>query len=371
MDIYKDLGIQKYINAHDTYTVYGGSRMSESALIAMRQIAAHFVNFEELERKAGQKIAQMTGNDAAFITNGAAGALATAAAVCMCGDSQYRYSKLPEIVSGTKDEIILFRCQHNAYDKAIESTGAKLIMIGDADETLAYDLAGSIHENTAAVFYFASTLYSGASMSLKETAETAHRYHVPVVVDAAAQLPPASNFTAYKEQGADLVIFSGGKTLCGPQDSGLILGSSELIECCIKYGAPNHGILRHCKVSREAIAGLYVALKEFLEKDPKEEYQRLINIDETIQKHLNALDGVATKIVLEGPVGQDYPRVFAYFDIPGKAEMLHAYMRKHFVYTGCEAKKNAFYISPLNLNNEEVSVVCELINAFENDCNNR
>ena len=101
MDIYKDLGIQKYINAHDTYTVYGGSRMSESALIAMRQIAAHFVNFEELERKAGQKIAQMTGNDAAFITNGAAGALATAAAVCMCGDSQYRYSKLPEIVSGT------------------------------------------------------------------------------------------------------------------------------------------------------------------------------------------------------------------------------------------------------------------------------
>lgn len=357
MDFFKEHNITPFINAHDTYTIYGGSRMAENTLEAMKEISRHFVDMEQLQRSLGDSIAQMTDNEGAYITNGAAGGLLLAACVCMAEGSMYKYTRLP-LSKGMKNEIIVMRAQRNAYDTAIWASGAVKVEIGDADETLEYELEGSINENTAAVFYFLSSLYERGSMDLFRTIEIAHRHHVPVVVDAAAQLPPVENFWNLTKAGADLVIFSGGKTLCGPADSGLILGRKKLIEDCMRFGAPVHGICRFCKTSRENMAGLYMAVKNYLEIDHSQDYLGFMKRNEIVAAYMaDANLVVSTKIIEKGPVGQTYPRLFVYLKTGTDGHRIMREMYQRRIYIGYEKSKNALYVSPLNLTEEEADVV--------------
>lgn len=357
MDFFNRNGIVPYINAHDTYTVYGGSRMAENTLMAMKESAAHFVDMEQMQRELGSRAARMTHNEGAFFTNGAAGGLLLAACVCMVKGNPYLYRKLPE-TKGTANEIIMLRCQRNAYDAAVAASGADIVEIGDADETLAFELEGRINEKTAAVFYFVSTLYKRGSLPLEEVIRIAHKHKVPVVVDAAAQLPPAENLWRYTQMGAELVIFSGGKSLCGPQDSGLIVGKKEWIEDCIRFGAPEHGICRASKTSREAMGGLFTALSNYMERDGEEERIRLLMINRRIEERIKGLPPVQeTEMVPYGPVGQGYPRLFCYLKQEKSAEEVVKEMKKRRIYIGLNKETNAIYISPLNLMEEEAEAV--------------
>ena len=356
MNIFDELGVRPYINAHDTYTVYGGSRMPPQALEAMRQISAHFVDFDELQQKAGESIAALTRNEAAFVTNGASGAILLATAVCLARGDAWRYSRLPE--TDSRNEVVVLCCQHNAYDKAIEAAGAKTVMIGDADETTPEELAGSISENTAAVFYFPNIRYEFASLPLETVIAVAHEKGVPVVVDAAAQLPPVENLWKFTGMGADLAIFSGGKTLCGPQDSGLILGRADLIRDCRRFGAPAHGICRSSKTSREAVAGLWAAVKLYVEKDHAAEARALRAMADAMAEKLAAA-GLHARIVPYGPVGQSYPRVFVDLPEAAKAAAVRERMREGGIYIGAEERENAVYLSPLNLTEDEAETVLD------------
>jgi L-seryl-tRNA(Ser) seleniumtransferase len=356
MGFYEELGITRYINAHDTYTIYGGSRMSERTLRAMREAAESFVDMEELQNALGDAIAEMTKNEGAYVCNGAAGGLMLCAAVCMTDGDLFKYSRLPDATK-VKNEIIIMRCQRNAYDKAVEAGGAKVVEIGDADETLEYDLEGSINERTAAVFYFESSNFKRASMPLEEVIRIAHKHQVPVVVDAAAQLPPVENLWKFTKMGADLVIFSGGKTLCGPQDSGLILGKEKYIAACRKLGAPNHGICRSSKVSREAMAGLYQALKDFLALDFAGWERSLYDRCKKLRDIMDETGIFTTRIVDKGPVGQTYPRVFGRVMDGSSVQTICKLMRQRHIYIGIEPQENSIYFSPLNLTEEETDLV--------------
>lgn len=360
MDILTRLGVKKYINAHDTYTVYGGSRMSAAGLKAMEEAARWFVDIDELQAAIGDRIADLTKNEGAYVTNGASGGLLLAAAACMTKGDPYRFTRLPK-TGGVPDEIIVMRCQHNAYDKAIEGAGARIVEIGDADETLAWELEGAITDQTAAVFYFASLKYAPAALSLEETIEIAHRYSVPVVVDAAAQLPPVENLWRFSQAGADMTIFSGGKTLCGPQASGLVVGKKEWIAACRKIGAPVHGICRSSKVGREEMCALLVALEEYLTLDHRENLERLYRIDREISGALEQLGCFQTYLVDHGPVGQTYPRLFAKITADFSTLELAALMRQQDpgVYIGTDPSANEIYISPLNLRDDEIGPVIE------------
>lgn len=351
MTFYERMGIGSYINAHDTYTIYGGSRMAPETLEAMREASESFVDMEQMQRALGARIAEMTRNEGAFISNGAAGALTLAAAVCMAKGSQYHFSRLPDS-SGMKNEVIVMRCQRNAYDKAISAAGAKIVEIGDADETPDYELEGSINENTAAVFYFQSLHFARASMPLEDAIRIAHAKGVPVVVDAAAQLPPVENLWKFTQMGADLALFSGGKTLCGPQDSGLILGRADMIADCVRFGAPAHGVCRGSKTSREAMAGLYVALERYLALDPSREYARLEAMAKSLGEMMREV-GIKPEIVPYGPVGQTYPRIFGQCGAPGQAVKLGEKMKARGIYIGVEPLGNRIYFSPLNLTDYE------------------
>lgn len=354
MGICEELGIKTYINAHDTYTVYGGSRMSENALRSMDEISKVFVDINELQRVMGEKIARLTHNEAAYVTNGASGGLLLATAVCLSKGDAYKFMRLPE--TDGPNEVIILNCQHNAYDKAIPAAGAKIVMVGDADETLEAELKGAINEKTAAVFYFMNMLYDHAALPLCDVISIAHERGVPVIVDAAAQLPPLENLWGITGMGADMAIFSGGKTLRGPQDSGLIVGRKELINDCMRFGAPAHGICRSSKVSREAMAGLYVALREYVETDHVKNSKRLLDINLEIKRALDEI-GLETSIVDRGPVGQAYPRLFVYLNESVNARGIAESMRRSGIYIGCQAEENAVYISPLNLHDEEVQIV--------------
>lgn len=357
MDFFEEHGIKPFINAHDTYTIYGGSRMAENTLAAMREISRHFVDMEQLQRSLGNSLAQMTGNEGAYITNGAAGGLLLAACVCMAGGSMYRYTRLP-LSPGMKNEIIVMRAQKNAYDAAVWASGAVKVEIGDADETPAYELEGSIGENTAAVFYFLSSLYERGSMELSRTIEIAHKHNIPVVVDAAAQLPPVENLWKLTEEGADMVIFSGGKTLCGPADSGLIVGRKKLIEDCVRFGAPAHGICRFCKSSRENMVGLYMAVKNYLEADHRQNHLDFMRRNEIVANYMRGIDLVmGMEIVNKGPVGQSYPRLFLFLETATDGQRIVKEMYERGIYIGCEKNKNALYISPLNLTDGEADIV--------------
>lgn len=359
MHIYDKLGVKKYINAHDTYTVYGGSRMSEETLNSMREASEYFVDMHELQEAIGNRIAELTKNESAFVTNGAAGALQLAAAVCMTNGDPYRYSRLPAITEGTKNEIIVMRCHRNAYDKALSGAGATVIEIGDADETLNFDLEGCITPKTAAVFFFDNIAYRRAEMSLDKVIAIAHVHNIPVVVDAAAMLPPKSNLWKYTSMGADLAIFSGGKTLCGPQDSGIILGKKSLIDICRKFGAPEHGVCRASKCSRETMVGLLTAIEAFMQRDDDAEFDRLKKKLEPLEKAFVSIDNVSTEYIPYGPVGQYYPRLFVHFRKEGIAEFLTKEMLNEGIYIGLDVQNNTVYFSPLNLKETEVEITAK------------
>lgn len=358
MDIFGDLGIEKYINAHDTITLYGGSRMSDSVHEAMRQISSTFVDLKALQKELDSRIAEMTNNEDAFITNGAAGGVATAAAICIARGSDFVYRYLPMIVNNAPNEFIVFHGQHVVYDKGIENAGGVIKFVGDSDEVLEFDLENSITEKTAGIFYFPSINFERASLSLEKTVEIAHRHNIPVIVDAAAQLPPRSNLWSYTAKGADLVVFSGGKSIGGPQDSGLLLGRRDLIEQARRFGAPEHGVLRVCKTSRESMAGLYYALKEYLDKDEQAEWNEYSEMVDRIISHTRKCKEFEPYRCEHGSVGQTYPRVFASVK---DADRFCTLMKRKHVFIGRNSNTE-IYISVQNITSEECDEVIAKLN---------
>ena len=356
MSIFDELGIDRYINAHDTRTIYGGSRMSDETLKVMREASESFVDFQQMQSILGKEIAKMTHNEGAYICNGASAGLLLAAAVCISEGDLFEYRKLPDI-RNMKNEIIVMRCQRNAYDKAIEASGAHIVEIGDADETLCYELEGAINEHTAALFYFESSNYKKASMTLQKAVEIAHKYNVPVVVDAAAQLPPVDNLWKFTKIGADMVIFSGGKTLCGPQESGLILGNKKYLDACLQLGAPMHGICRSSKISREVMAGLYQAVKIFVNEDPDTYYSSLYSKCQGLKDVMDSTGIFSAYITEMGPVGQKYPRVFGKIIGDYSVDEINQRMLDKHIYIGVDNQEKAIYISPLNITGEETIIV--------------
>ncbi len=268
MDVYARLGIKPIINCATTYTRLGGSLPPPAVVDAMARSARCFVDVFALQAAAGRHLAQITGNDAAYVSNGAAAGLALAAAACITGDDVVKMAKLPNDLAGLKNEIVVHRVQRNWYDFAVRQTGATLVEIGHSMETAPWELEAAITERTAAVFYFAGEHLNHHTLPLSYVVERAHSHGVPVVVDAAAQIPPVSNLRYFTQEcGADLAIFSGGKGLNGPQNSGLVVGRADLIQAMTLNGPPHQRIGRPMKVSKDAIVGIVTAVELALERD--------------------------------------------------------------------------------------------------------
>lgn len=280
MDIYSELGVKKIIDAWGTVTMLGGSKMAPEVLDAMRSAAGAYVNMQELHTAAGKRIAELLGVEACCVTCGAAAGLAIATAACMTGTHQSYAYQLPD-TTGMKDEVLVLKCHRDLYDQAILLSGAHFVEVGVTSFAFLEQIEDKISDHTAAFFFTSEAEQMRGSVSFREIAALCNRYQVPVIVDSAAELPPVCNVHKYLDEGASLVVFSGGKEIRGPQASGMILGKKELIEACDMNCCPNYGIGRPMKVDKENICGLVKAVELFAKKDydaQMREWERFVQI---------------------------------------------------------------------------------------------
>lgn len=360
--IYADLGVRPIINALSTYTRLGGSIMPPEVTAAMAEASRHFVNLEDLQRAVGQEIAKLTHNEAAYVSSGAAAGLVIAtAAIITRGDSAAVY-QLPDL-TGLKNEVICHKSHRNGYDHAVRSVGVKLVEIGSANHTASWEMEAAINENTALAFWTQAQMSGYGDMPIETFIEIAHAHNVPVLVDAAAQLPPAENLWRFTEMGADLVVFSGGKDLHGPQSSGLVLGRKELIEACYVNGPPNHSIARPMKVGKEEMLGLLAAVKWYVGLDHVARGERFERWVAEWCEALNQVPGVTAFRSFPNGAGQSVPRAFVELDVDKVGmtgdEIVEKLLAGDPAVAVAPNDRTSIYLNPYTLNPGEERIVLE------------
>jgi L-seryl-tRNA(Ser) seleniumtransferase len=277
---------------------------------AMNQASRAFVIMEELHLAAGQRIAELIGVPAAHVCSSATAGMALTAAAVLTGHDREAIRRLPD-VTGLKHEIIVQRTHRMAYDQALLLSGAQFVEI----EPDAAALAAAITDKTAAVFYVFSWGLTGPAIPLPEVVEIARPHAVPVIVDAASELPPMSNLHRFLDEGADLVIFSGGKGFRGPQASGLIIGNPVWVEACRLNDCPNPAIGRSMKTGKEEIVGLTKAVELYMARDHDAEMLVWDRRVQHILDHVSTIPTVQAWRQLPYGIGQLFPHVAMTWDV--------------------------------------------------------
>lgn len=362
MSIYDELGVRPLINASATLTRLGGSIMPPEVVQAMLDASRHFVNLDELQRAVGEKLAEITHNEAAYVSTGAAAGLVLATAACVAGNDPAAIARLPD-TSGLKNEVIIHKSHRNGYDHAVRQVGVKIVEIGMALHTAPWELEAAINEKTAAIFWFQGAMSGHGDLPLEQVIEIANRHQVPVVVDAAAQLPPVENLWRFTKMGVALAVFSGGKDLRGPQTTGLVVGRKDLVEAMRINGSPNHSIGRPMKVGKEEMVGLLAAVKRYLALDHE---ARASQDDEVVSgwcAALNQFVGVHAERSFPNEAGQPLPRAKVTID-PTKARHSRDAVVRQLeqgtpAITVSQAGSDAFYLNPMTLADGEEQVVLD------------
>ena len=364
MDIYDELGVTKVINGAATLTRFGGSIMPPAVLDAMVEAAQHFVDIDELQQKVGEKIAAWTRNEAAFVSCGAAAGLAVSTAACITGLDPEKRARLP-YTDGLRNEVIVHKCGRVGYDFAIRQAGGKLVEIGTDDGATAEELEQAINERTAAIFYFYNITRMGGHVPLEEGIAIAKRKGVPLIVDAAAQIPPVSNLWYFTEMGADLAIFSGGKGLCGPQSSGLIVGKKDLIEACAFNACPRAFIGRPMKVGKEELVGLMAAVRWYLDLDHDRLMQSYEGQVAAVVDVVSALPHITARRDFPSEAGQPMPRAEITLDEDElgmtRDSVLEQLRDGEPSIVLAAAGKSGLYVNPQTLKPGEVHVIIKRI----------
>jgi uncharacterized pyridoxal phosphate-dependent enzyme len=307
MDIYDELGVRKIINGSATLTMLGGSLMPPVVLAAMAQAAQFFVDLDELQDKVGKKIAEWTHNEAAYVSCGAAAGMVLSTAACITGLDVEKRSRLP-YTDGMQNEVIVHRRGRVGYDFAIRQAGGILVEIGSEEGATPTELESAINDRTAAIFVFYKNLCMVGQISLELQIEIAKKHGIPLIVDAAAQLPPVENLWNFTRMGADLALFSGGKGLCGPQSSGLILGRKDLITACAFNACPRPFIGRPMKAGKEEIVGLMAAVRSYLDLDHAALMQTYEDQVSWIVAAFSGIPHVSARRSFPSEAGQPMPR---------------------------------------------------------------
>jgi L-seryl-tRNA(Ser) seleniumtransferase len=342
MSIYDRYGVRTIINAKGPATRLSGRILDPEVTTAMTEAAGYCVDMAELQAGASKVIERHTGAEAGIVTSGAAAGLLLGTAACIAGLSPGKMGRLPD-THGLKSEVIMVRSQRNFYDHAVRTTGARIVEVGLPDryagagvrDAEPWEIEDAIGKETAAICYVAG---GRAQPPLTEVVRVAHHAGVPVIVDAAGQLPPVANLRRFLAEGADLVTFSGGKAIGGPQGSGILAGKRELIMSAVLQqldldiyweqwtppapliekqrlaGAPQHGIGRPCKVGKETLIGLLVALEKFAAEDDDARARRFQPVIQRLHAALAGVDHARLQITagaipkLELHVSRDIPR---------------------------------------------------------------
>lgn len=307
--VYEQIGVRPVINANTTLTRLGGSLLPPEVSAAMAEASRSFVDMFELQRAVSARIAELTRNEAAHVSGGASAGLFLATLACITGDDMLaigRYMQDP--LATERRDVMVLAGQRNPYDLAIQLAGARMTQVGNMFQTFPWEIAAAITDRTAAIFYFAGPHLATGTAPLATVIDIAHAHGLPVVVDAAAQLPPRDNLWRFTDMGADLVLFSGGKGLRGPQSSGLIVGRKDLVEACRLHSSPHQRLGRPMKVSKEDLVGVLVALEQFIELDLDAVLAAEHAVVDRWVADLGAILHVSASKVFPGEAGTGTPR---------------------------------------------------------------
>jgi len=293
-NVYTQLGVKTVINCRGTWTYLIGSLEFPEVRQAQLEASQYFVNMLDLQRAVGRRLAELTGAESGIVTSGSAGAMSAATAACMAGSDDKYIWQLPD-PTGLKHEVIMVGGR-SAFDSAIRLVGAKLVLVYSSEELL-----NAINENTAMIYT------TDLGEKLQQELAIAKNHEVPLLLDDAAGIPPADNAKLYAKMGIDLYCFSGGKGLCGPQCSGLLLGRKDLIESALMNCNPREGaICRPMKVGKEEVIGCLTSLETWLKMDEKKLYADWNGRVDRIRKLVETVPGVKTDIYIPED-GNRYP----------------------------------------------------------------
>jgi len=298
--IYERLGVKPVINAVGTYTKYGGSTMEPEVVQAMAEASRVMIRMQKLNECAGELIAKYTHAEAGLVSAGAADAMLLQAAACIAGKDPAKIKRLPD-TEGMKNEIIINWNHNVSFEQVWRAAGAKLVWVGSSSSGARnvenWQIEAAINDRTAALAFVATRWYPGSFESLDEMAKIARRHGLPMIVDAAAMLPPVENLWRFIDHGADMVAFSGGKAIRGPQSTGILCGRRDLIEAAALSHSPNVAIGRMAKVCKEEIVGLMVALERYIKRDHAADQRRWREQCNTIATAIMDIRGAKTTVL--------------------------------------------------------------------------
>ena len=301
-DFFRELGVRPFINAAGTYTVLTASLMHPDVVEAINYASKQFVPLNDLHDAVGKRLAELIGCEAAMVTSGAAAALTVGTAACITGKNPDFIKRIPDL-TGMKSEVIVQKSHRYGYDHAVRNCGVKMIEVETAAE-----LERAVSEKTAMMLFFNDADPKGR-IKIDEFVALGKKHGIPTFNDAAADVPPTEHLSKYTKMGFDLVTFSGGKGLRGPQSAGLLLGRRDLIEAARLNCSPNSdSIGRGMKVNKEEMVGMMVAVEVYLKRDAAAEWKEWERRAKVITGSIAGLKPVTTEVYVL-PIANHVPHI--------------------------------------------------------------
>jgi D-glucosaminate-6-phosphate ammonia-lyase len=306
-DYFKELGVKPFINAAGTYTTLTASLMQREVVQAYDYASKQFVRLNEVQDAVGAKIASLLGSEAAIVTSGASGALTCGTAACITGKNQKAILQLPDL-TGLKSEVIIQKSHRYGYDHAVRACGVRMVEVVTAEE-----FAKAVSDKTAMALFFNDANPRG-EIKDEQFVALGKKHNVPTFNDCSADVPPVGNLTKWIKMGFDLVTFSGGKGLCGPQSAGILAGRKDLIEAARLNTSPySDSIARGQKVNKEEMLGMLVALEQYMKRDHAAEWKEWEKRVRTIADSVAGLPSLTHETIVP-PIANNVPHLHIRWD---------------------------------------------------------
>lgn len=306
-DLFAELGVTRVINANVTMTFLSGSLMLPEVLEAIESTSHDFANMHELQDKVGAKIAEMLKVEDAMVTSGASCAILLSTAAAITGTDPQKIKLIPNL-PGPRAEVIMQKSHRYLFDQAVTTTGAKIVEVEGPD-----GMEKAFSDQTVMALFFNAA--GSHSVTHEDFVAIAHRHKIPCLLDAAADVPPVENLFKYQKIGFDLVTFSGGKMIRGPQSAGLLFGRKDLIEAAKLNHSPYEApIGRPMKVNKEEMFGMYAALKSYLERDHQKEWDEWLDRAKHISSILSSVPTLKSEVYVDPGPANAFPSLVIDWD---------------------------------------------------------
>lgn len=361
-NLFSELGIEPLINGRGTITELSGSLMLPEVVEAIESTSDTFANLNEVQDKVGERIAELLECEGAMVTSGAAGALTLGTAAVITGTDEEKISALPNL-PGPRKEVIIQKKHRYHYDHAVRNTGVKMVEVESAEE-----MEKAFNDQTVMTLFFNAAAQFGGfehSIGQEEFVSISTKHNIPSFIDAAADVPPVENLFLYKDMGFDLITFSGGKAIRGPQSAGLLFGRKDLIEAAKLNNNPHSdSIGRGMKVNKEEIFGMLVALESYLKRDHKKQWEEWIGWADRITKQAETVPTVtAERHVNSGPANH-FPDIQLSWD-PGRVKVTPEEVVKKLEEGSpkivVSSNEKGLYITVVMMKPEQVDIVAQRV----------